>query len=120
MFDLQKRKKMTTPKSTTSKKAFKSTESRTFKTGQGWNHTQHGSLGEFKIRILIYRDSYDSQSYARLDVWSTAKMEWSRVHSIPYPEMKSLTVSAYGNNATAANFAADMNDLIKNAITILF
>jgi hypothetical protein len=40
-----------------------------------------------KLRISIKRDSYDFQSYARIELWSDTEGKWNFVHSIPYPEM---------------------------------
>ena len=40
-----------------------------------------------KLRIRIKRDSYDFQSYARIELWSEPLGKWNFVHSIPHPEM---------------------------------
>jgi hypothetical protein len=69
----------------------------------------------FKVQVHIKRDSYDFQSYAVIDVWKDSALEWSRIASIPYSQMKSLKG---GNEATA--FYSDRVHLMERAEQILF
>ena len=69
----------------------------------------------YKVMVHIKRDSYDFQSYAVIDVWKDSALEWSRVASIPYRDMKSHR----GGDGKSA-FLADKNKLMELAEQILF
>ena len=113
---LWKRNKMTNTK-TTGKKAI---EVKIWKGQQSINYTQIATMGSFKIRIDIKRDSYDMQSHATASVFSMEKLDWNKIYSIPYPEMKSLAASAYDNKPTELMFAADSLALFAGVKSILF
>ena len=63
-------------------------ESREFLGTQSRNLTRIVKTAQgHKLRIRIKRDSYDFQSFARIELWSETEGKWNFVHSIPYVEM---------------------------------
>lgn len=63
-------------------------ESREFRGTQSRNLTRVVKTGQgHKLRIRIKRDSYDFQSYARIELWSETEGKWNFVNNIPHPEM---------------------------------
>lgn len=65
---------------------------------QGWNYQFLTEIEGHRVRVRIYRDSYDDQSYARAYVWSDAELKWNLAASIPYPDMETLLMDAYVAN----------------------
>ncbi len=69
--------------------------------------------GTAKARIKICSDSYDFQSFARVELFSPTDLKWNVVGHIPYPEMKTPHKLAYSPTGTAKdNFMADFDRLL--------
>jgi hypothetical protein len=69
--------------------------------------------GTAKARIKICSDSYDFQSFARVELFSPTDLNWNVVGYIPYPEMKTPHKLAYLPTGTAQeNFMADFDRLL--------
>lgn len=56
---------------------------------QSWYREQVGEINGHKVRFKIRRNAYDAQSYARAEVWSQDRLEWSVVHSLDSARMHS-------------------------------
>jgi len=70
----------------------------------------------YKVMIHIDCDSYDFQSSAIAYVWKDSALEWSRVASIPYTDMKSHR----GMGHEPKRFQADRDRLMELTEKILF
>lgn len=70
----------------------------------------------YKVMIHIDCDSYKFQSSAIAYVWKDGSLEWSRITSIPYNTMKSLS----GMGHELRRFKADRDILIGLTEQILF
>ncbi|MGE8063752.1 hypothetical protein [Pseudomonas sp. NPDC089569] len=69
--------------------------------------------GTAKVRIKICSDSYDFQSFARVELFSATDHKWNVVGHIPYPEMKTPHSLAYTQTGTDKNnFMADFDRLL--------
>lgn len=66
-----------------------------------------------KLRICIKRDSYDFQSYARIELWSEPEGKWNYVHNIPYPEMACV------QSALGGKMEEDARELLRMALLII-
>lgn len=100
---------------------FKMIEVTTWKGSQSVNFRKLAQLGDHKIKIEIQRDSYANQSFARGYVFSVAKMEWSQIYSVPYPQMKTKEGIMYGQEQiTATMFHQDSEAVMAGITSILF
>jgi len=75
-----------------------------------------------KLRVRIYSDSYDFQSYAKAELYSPTRGEWSEIASRHYSQMGTPTKLAYLPDATGekpAWFQIDRDYLVDLAIKIL-
>jgi hypothetical protein len=70
-----------------------------------------------RLRIRIKSDSYDFQSYARIDRWDGT--QWHNVHSIDYANMSTATKLSYDPRSDVTDFAKDRMRLLTAAINIL-
>lgn len=69
--------------------------------------------GTAKARIKICSDSYDFQSFARVELFSPTELKWNVVGHIPYTEMNTPHKLAYIPTGTAKdNFMADFDRLL--------
>lgn len=77
---------------------------------------------EFKVRIHIKSDSYDSQCFARLSVWNSNDLKWNVVSSIPFSQMNTARSLAYHqtNRHHRREFQKDFDRLMAEAVQILF
>lgn len=75
-----------------------------------------------KIRAMIKSDSYDFQSYGRVQVWSPQALKWITVYEIPYTEMKTPFKLAYypSSKQKLAQFHEDLHRLLDRSFEILF
>lgn len=64
-----------------------------------------GSTPRRRARVIIKRDSYDGQSYARIDLWDGDK--WNHVTSLPrsYMAVLSLKQGPRGHDIPAVSYA---------------
>lgn len=79
----------------------------------GWDH---------RLRISIKSDSYRQQSYARMEVWSSAALTWNGVASIHHGSMRTrigLSSLPGGSGLKALEFQADRDELIRLAGLVL-
>jgi hypothetical protein len=85
-------------------------------------------LGDHKVKIIIKRDSYISQSYARILIFNNLK--WNTLHTIPGRAMKSQKVIRYcsdefmdkdiaSNSKALAGFSEDIAELKRLAEELL-
>lgn len=51
------------------------------KTSQGYQLQVLHDFNGKRLRATVYRDSYDDQSYAKIEVWSTLEDKWNVVVS---------------------------------------
>lgn len=71
-----------------------------------------------KLRIEIKSDSYLSQCFARIMIWSDRK--WNFVDSIHHNNMSTPEKLVYRmQKATFGDFVADRDRLVKKAVAIL-
>ena len=77
-------------------------------------------MGSDKIRIIIRRDSYAFQSFARVEVWSAVAREWRDCVSLHYSQMRTEEKLPYVPRFVGAvDFADDRNALVKKAALVL-
>lgn len=73
-----------------------------------------------RIRAKIKSDSYDFQSYAKVDVYSPASLSWNEIGSIPYANMNTPHKLGYQPNATIEHFEKDFEQLVGLAKIVIF
>ena len=54
-------------------------------------------LSTVKVRVELCRDSYDFQSYGRIQIFSPDENKWNFLASIPYSKLAILGDSYYAN-----------------------
>ena len=59
-------------------------------TDQGWIREVTYNLSGQKVRVTVYRDSYDFQSRIHVDVWSPTDLRWNTVQTLPGTEYADL------------------------------
>lgn len=64
-------------------------------TNQAVTRTIIGKMDDFKVRLSIKSDSYQSQCHAVVSVWSTDQLSWNEVHRILPSQMETETGIAY-------------------------
>ena len=57
---------------------------------QGWLREVTTRIGEHKVRVTIYRDSYDFQSLLYVDVWSPTALKWDTIKTLSGMDYKDL------------------------------
>jgi len=67
-------------------------DERFWKGSQSLNYTRIVSAGDRRFRVTIKRDSYDNQSYARVEAW-TDSAGWALVHSLPLGDCEHRSAS---------------------------
>lgn len=96
---------------------------------QMWFGSQDANLREFfaidgiRFKMEIKSDSYDTQSFGRIYVWSADKLDWSEVYRIPGQLMKTERGLMYGTprkTLSVVDFYKDAQTLIENAKKIVF
>jgi len=97
-----------------------------FNTDQSWQYQALWQLGEDRLRILIRRNAYDHQSYARVEVFSFALRKWEPLADLPYAKMSVTKAGriSYVNTSLTDNqkayFLQDERELIRLAkLTLL-
>lgn len=74
--------------------------------------------GGFVIKVEVYSDNYDFQSYARAEVWSPVSLTWNPIHSIHYSNMKTRS-GLTSRTGTSKEFTADVTTLLNTSFEIL-
>ncbi len=96
---------------------------------QMWYGSQDANFREFceinglRFKIEIKSDSYETQSFGRVYVWSNEKKDWSLVYSIPGQLLKTERGLMYGTpkkTLSVVDFYKDTQALIENAKKIVF
>ena len=91
---------------------------RVFKTSQTWNFERIVKTSDKqKLKVLIVRNAYDSQSYARVSRWNGDK--WEHVNGLSIGECECQKVSYISNNVSERDFENDFTKLLKTAIEII-
>jgi hypothetical protein len=85
---------------------------------QSLNYQEIVKIGDDKVRIRIKSDSYDFQSYARIEVWGNEN-KWNNIHNIPFANMATPPELYYHSNANKRSFKVDRDKLIDVATSIL-
>ena len=76
---------------------------------------------EYKIKIYIERDSYDSQSSAIIYVWNQINLTWNTIDYIPYKMIQTSSADIYSDKLiTIKHFEKDVKTLLRLAENILF
>lgn len=89
-------------------------ETREFRGTQSHNLTRIVKTHQgHKLRIHIKRDSYDFQSYARIELWSETEGRWNFVHGIPYGEIACV------KSALDSKREEDAAELLRTALLIV-
>jgi hypothetical protein len=71
---------------------------RFWRTRQGWHYQFLTKIEDIPVKVGIYRDSYDNQSYAKAHVWSDAELKWNLAATVPYPDMQTLDLLHNADN----------------------
>jgi hypothetical protein len=78
-------------------------------------------VSQFKVKLEVYSDAYDFQSYARAFVWNQGDLSWKLVYDIPYSLMATTKgLNSYPNGMDKTNFIKDETTLLSNVKKILF
>jgi hypothetical protein len=88
---------------------------------QGWQRQVTTTLHqEFKVRVTVYRDSYDFQSRIYSEVFSPVTLKWERLQSLAGNDFSALP-SAYSKNQSECEHAAEpiLNSLLDYAAGVL-
>lgn len=91
------------------KNIIKTIEETYFKGSQSINYQSIIKFNGKKLKIEIKKDSSDSQSYARISIWSDASLTWNLLNNIPYSQMQLVT-----NNVSYVREVSDPK--VKNAV----
>lgn len=90
---------------------------------QNLNFERIFKIGENKLRISIKSDSYDFQSYARIEIYNPNDYKWNVLHSIHYSKMQTASKLYYKHHRNGtipvSEFQKDIDTLIKVAEQIL-
>ena len=79
------------------------------------------AVNDFRIRLVVKADTYESQSYANAEVWKNDALEWSPVAKIRGVDLKvekDLVYAPKSRHLRAA-FAADICNLKKKVEAVL-
>lgn len=93
------------------------------KHGQAAKVTEIVEIRGRRFRIRLKSDSYDVQSYARIEVWNGDR--WNLVHEIPGPAMETPHGLAYERwpddfeDKLAAKFQNDRDELVLVAVAVV-
>lgn len=89
------------------------------KASQGYRYTELTTAANGdRLRVVIYSDAYDFQSYARVERWDGEK--WQNVWSIHHGRMATRPGLHYRQQpATAADFRADRVALLEAAALVI-
>lgn len=91
---------------------------RTWKGQQSVNREVIEKWGERTLRFTIKVDSYDFQSYGKVEVWKDDA--WSTVHKIPGQELKSFKKTSYvDRHVNIVAFKEDLDELRTVAMAVL-
>jgi hypothetical protein len=77
------------------------------------------NVSNFKVKLAIYLDHYDFQSYAKAYVWSQNDLTWNFVYEIPYSLMKTKR-DLTPNREDSVSFGSDEATLLSGVKKILF
>jgi hypothetical protein len=95
---------------------------------QGWTREVTVKTLDQKVRVHIYRDSYDFQSRIYVEVWNPSMLAWSTVRTLvgdDHADLPSAYTFAYGKDVTEGKrlvyngTVALVDELIAYAQTIL-
>lgn len=92
-----------------------------WKGSQSWNYQATWDTGQHRLRVTFKRDSYDDQSYARVEALDPDRVTWNPLHHIPIREFSSVhKIGAYQDGVTVRNFAAAEETILDEATKILY
>lgn len=77
------------------------------------------NCGWAPLKVEIYCDSYDFQSFGRLSRFNDQTRKWESICHIPYSELEIVKGKKYYKNMTMADFEADSVTLFTMARKIL-
>ena len=92
------------------------------KGGQSVKYVETLEFKKNKLRISIYSDAYDFQSYARIEAFSPTELKWNGLAGIHYGVMKTPAKLYYQPNnggLAESHFMADRDNLLQQAVAIL-
>lgn len=97
---------------------------RVWKASQSWFYeaTYKMFLGDktYKVKVRIRRNTYDAQSYAKVEVWSDLLLSWNLVKTLPMtPDLTSYAISHIDMDVKPYQFFADEHRLLSIAEAIL-
>jgi len=87
------------------------------KGSQSWNYERLLDHKGKRLKVLIKRDSYDNQSYAKMYIHKDD--QWNLLTGIPYANMSSLSISYVDSNITDKDFVNDYLTLVNKSKLIL-
>jgi hypothetical protein len=70
-----------------------------------------------KVKVVLKRDSYDAQSYARVYLFDGAK--WNFVYEEPLASCQMKSISPYQRIVSKDDFLPDANRILKIALEII-
>jgi hypothetical protein len=101
---------------------FTSLSTQIDKSDQNVNFVEIGStLGSsaLRYRITIRSNAYKFQSYARIEIWSTARLRWNEVAGIGSSNMKTKAGLYIAREITLREFAEDRAELLDRFMQVL-
>jgi hypothetical protein len=70
---------------------------------QGWTREVTVKTLDHKVRVHIYRDSYDFQSRIYVEVWNPSTLSWNKVRTLvgnDYDHLPSAYTLSFGKDVT--------------------
>ncbi len=87
---------------------------------QYMHYTEIVDIAGEKLKISIKSDAYESQTYARIKVFSPTEKTWNDLASIHYSKMQTPAKLVYkASHDDPAHYQADRNALIDTACSVL-
>lgn len=73
----------------------------------------------FKLRVCLYRDAFDFQSYGKIELFSKPLMQWQFLADIPYAKLRILKTTYVQERLDETSVECDLLELFKQARAIL-
>lgn len=75
-------------------------------TQQGINYVSLVSRDGLRVRLTVKSDSYEFQSLARAEVWSSTTMTWNEVWTLQYRQNPVATLKVHGTTPASTHMVA--------------
>lgn len=90
-----------------------------YSTSQGRHLSEVWQYNNLMVKVEVYRDLYEAQSYARAEVFSPVSLKWNPLTSVPYPLMAATEQSHVSPAKVDPALREDAATLRAQALVIL-